>query len=86
VTTDLAVITLQRIIRRETSVLRVMHAANDGGWQFLDDQMFSTDDAAVVGLQQMFLLDPSLAELVDLAQGWCAVRADPDAPWQRAPI
>jgi len=84
VAADLAVITLHRILGRERAVLFVSHDADDGGWQFLDGQPSAVDDAAVAGLQQMFLLDPSLAELVGLPEGWCARRAN--TAWQRSPI
>jgi predicted adenylyl cyclase CyaB len=78
------VITLQRILRRESSVLLVTHDREDGAWQFLDGDHVFENDAAVVYLGEMVQFDPSLSELADLSQGWYAWRATPNHPWQRA--
>ena len=44
------VITLERILRGESSVLLVTHDAEDGAWQFLDgDHVFEKDGAVVSG-------------------------------------
>jgi hypothetical protein len=78
------VITLDRILRGQSSILLVTHDAEDGAWQFLDGEHVFEEDGAVVGLGEMVAFDPSLAELADLPEGWFAWRPDRDHPWRRA--
>jgi hypothetical protein len=82
---NLAVITLRRILQRDVPVLYVSHDADDGCWQFLDGQTPDLADAMVVGLAAMFSHDPSLAELADLPIGWIASRETPTSTWHRCP-
>ncbi len=82
---NLAVVTLKRIIRGESPILRVTHDEDDGGWQFLDGGEVAVEEASLVSLRQMARLDPSILELADLPLGWVAERAGPGEPWQRAP-
>jgi hypothetical protein len=82
---NLAVITLKRIVRGETPILRVTHDEDDGGWQFLDGDEVAVEEASLVSLRQMTRLDPSVLELADLPLSWVASRAGPGEPWQRAP-
>jgi predicted adenylyl cyclase CyaB len=82
---DTVVVTLERILRGDSSLLLVTHDAEDGGWQFLDGEQVFEEDGAIVLLGEMVQFDPSLLELADLPAGWCAWRAAPDRPWQRAP-
>ncbi|MCL4741869.1 MAG: hypothetical protein KJZ54_06650 [Phycisphaerales bacterium] len=80
-----AVITLKRIVRGSTTVT-VVHHDEDGGWQFLDGDDVTTDDAAVVGLGWIVEFDPTLFETATLPRGWYASRVQPDGPWWVAPI
>jgi hypothetical protein len=80
---NLAVITLKRILAEERAILLVTHD-EDGDWQFLDGQSVSEEDAAVVSLRHVTLLDPGIIELADLPRGWRASRASPDGPWVRS--
>src|SRR3954452_25029632 len=77
------VITLDRILRGQSSILLVTHDAEDGAWQFLDGEHVFEEDGAVVGLGEMVEFDPSLAKLADLPEGWFAWRPDRDHPWRR---
>ena len=83
--TNLAVITLTRIVRGGKPILFVTHDEDDGGWQFLDGDDVDVKDAMVVGLGRIAALDPSILELSDLPLGWKAWRETPDGPWQREP-
>src|SRR3954462_13932469 len=78
------VITLDRILRGQSSILLVTHDAEDGAWQFLDGEHVFEDDAAVVCLGEMIQFAPRLAGLADLPEGWFAWRPDCDHPWSRA--
>lgn len=57
----LPVIALWRILRDESPILLVSHD-EDGGWQFLDGQEASLDDAAVVALEEMLRRDATIAD------------------------
>ena len=65
----------------------VAHDDEDGGWQFMGNQPgdINQDDAAVAGLEEVFSLDNSIAELADLPLGWRASRPARGAAWQRVP-
>jgi hypothetical protein len=82
---DLAVITLDRILDGRNPILYVTHDEDDGGWQFLDGDDVSEEDARVVGLAQMAKHDPTIRQLADLPIGWYAVRESLGGPWQRSP-
>ena len=75
------VITLERILHGQSSILLVTHDAEDGTWQFLDGEHVFEEDGAVVCLGEMVGIDPSLAELADLPEGWFAWRPNPGEPW-----
>src|SRR5271166_5870403 len=81
---DTVVVTLERILRGDSSLVLVTHDAEDGGWQFLDGEHVFEEDGAIVLLGEMVQFDPSLLELAHLPPGWYAWRAAPDRPWQRA--
>jgi hypothetical protein len=80
---NLAVITLKRILAKERPILLVSHD-EDGDWQFLDGQDVSEEDAAVVSLRKITMLDPGIIELADLPLGWRATRGSPNGLWARS--
>lgn len=81
-----AVITLRRIVNARAPILAVWHNADDGTWQFLDgSDELDMDEAAVVALQEIVRLDPSILELADLPTGWVVWRPNPSSPWKRRP-
>jgi hypothetical protein len=82
---NLAAITLKRIVRGESPILRVCHDEDDGGWQFLDGGEVAVEDASLVSLLHVTRIDPSVLELADLPLGWVAQRAGPGEPWNRTP-
>jgi hypothetical protein len=82
---NVAVFTLERVVRGESPILRVTHDEEDGGWQFLDGGEVAIEEASLVSLRQMTRLDPSLLELGDLPIGWVAERIGSGEPWRRAP-
>jgi hypothetical protein len=81
---DTEVITLKRILSRETPLRLVSHDEDDGSWQFLDGEHLFEDDAALMTLDEVTRFDFSLFDLSDLPNGWYAWRTQPDQPWQRA--
>jgi hypothetical protein len=54
-----------------------------GGWQCMDGYEFTPDDFELVPLFAILEIDPSVAEVLDLAPGEQAWRDGPDAAWQR---
>ena len=80
-----ATITTRQVLEANAPILRVAHDADDGSWQFLCGTTNDPADARVVGLGRMCARDPTLRELADLPEGWCARRAGPGAPWHRGP-
>ncbi len=83
-----AAITLRRIVlpargQQPRPILRITHDLDDHGWQFLDGDAMTMDDAAIVGMQEILNQDPSVAEVADMPPGWTATRTAPGAPWKR---
>ena len=54
-----------------------------GEWQCMDGHEFTTDDFELVPLFAILEVDPSVAEVLELAPGERAWRDGPDLPWQR---
>ena len=78
-------ISLRSIVFGGAPILHVTHDADDHGWQFLDGGDVVMEDAAVVCLNEIVKLDPTVVEVADLPPGWAAWREAKDAPWQRGP-
>ena len=81
---DCAVITLRSIVFGGEPILHVTHDADDHGWQFLGAGGAKEFDAAVVGLDEIVKLDPSVLEVADMPPGWHAWRQSKSSQWQRA--
>lgn len=81
-----AVITNVRILDGLDWIKYVTLDEEDGVWQFLPSQGHATmKEAAVVGLEHIVSLDPTLTELSNLPPGWYAQREAVGAHWTRAP-
>lgn len=78
------VVTLDRIVRRESPILLVSHDADDGGWQFVDGDQVFEENGEVVLLGEIAQLDPTVLELAELPIGWHAWRPSLDQPWRIA--
>ncbi len=81
---DANVFTCWRILRGEEWIHFVSHDESDGGWRFKPHLLAPESESAVVALKAIVALDPSIAMLADLPEGWCAWRDAKTAPWQRA--
>ena len=82
---NVAVITTRQITEEGDPILLVAHDEEDGGWQFLSGGPLIEDDARVVGLKRIWMLDPSVGELADLPFGWQASPSSRLDPWRRTP-
>ena len=81
---NVAVITTRHVLEG-APILLVAHDEEDGGWQFHTGGPAIEADARVVGLREIWVLDPSVAEVADLPLGWQAWRNTPAGPWRRKP-
>ena|SRR6266704_5141340 len=80
-----AVFTSQSIVREQEWIYHVTHDEDDGAWQFHPyGGPASEADASVVSLEEILVLDPTIAELADLPLGWCAWRERENSPWMRS--
>jgi hypothetical protein len=80
------VFTSTRVLDGEERIHYVAHDDQDGSWQFHPfSGPTSEEEAQVVSLERIVMLDPSVEELADLPLGWHAWRDAEDAPWTRAP-
>jgi hypothetical protein len=81
-----AVFTTRAISLGLEPICWVSHDKDDGAWQFHGGTVPPrAEDAAVVALRTIVGLDPSVAELCDLPEGWCASRAVVGEAWKRQP-
>jgi hypothetical protein len=80
-----AAITLRSIVFERAPILHVSHDKDDHGWQFLGLEDADPDQAAVVGMETVLKLDPSVREVADLPPGWHAWRESRSSPWRREP-
>jgi hypothetical protein len=78
-----AVITLRSIVFGGAPILHVAHDEDDHGWQFLGWEDTDVDQAAVIALEEIVKLDPSVLEVADLPPGWRAWRVSKSSPWTR---
>mgnify|MGYP000925808301 CR=1 FL=1 len=76
------VITTKNIMHNKFDILFVTHDADDGMWQFLDATEINENNAAVVGLEDIVGIDPSVNELHDLPLGWEALRNNKNDEWK----
>ncbi len=77
----LPVISLKRILLGESDVRLVIHD-EEGGWQFLDGNDVTEDDAGMIELGEVVEHDPTLVEVAALPLGFFAIRESVDSPWQ----
>jgi hypothetical protein len=78
-----AVLTEKAILVGRADILRVSHDADDHGWQFLSGAPPVPEAATLVSLKFITELDPSVADLADLAPGQTATRPSKGQPWTR---
>mgnify|MGYP001552235370 CR=1 FL=1 len=79
-----ATITVRQIVEGGLPILMIARDAEEGGWQFLTGGEFNMDDGMVVGLQEMWEIDPTIAEVAGLKPGWEACRERVGGPWRRS--
>lgn len=80
-----AVIANRKIISDGQWIAYVSHDSDDGIWQFHTSQteLLREENATVVSLQNIIMIDHSIAYLADLPRGWCAWRNSVNDPWEK---
>jgi hypothetical protein len=78
-----AVFTTLHVIDGSERILEVYHDSDDHGWQFFGLTGGTMQNAAIVALQEIVAMDPSVLEIADLAPGWSASRENPNSSWFR---
>jgi hypothetical protein len=81
---NVATFTVRQVTEKQLPILRVIHDADDGGWQFLTGAPIDMADAMLVSLRLVFGIDPTIGELFDLPVGWEAERSGIGEPWRRS--
>ena len=82
---NVAVFTTTHVVRDKQPILYVYHDSDDTSWQFHYAGNKSEKDSMIVSLEEMFTIDPSIAELADMPSGQMAYRKTKDSPWIRKP-
>lgn len=78
-----AVFTTVHVVRHGAAIVFAARFEEDGGWQFLSADPFTMQDALLVGLSEVYEIDPSVGLLADLPPGWAAERSSASTPWRR---
>ena len=80
-----AVITIRGILDGTEPILHVTHDEDDHGWQFLSLRDANPDEAKVLCLEEVVVMDGSILHLADLPPGWHAWRRSITDAWTREP-
>ena len=82
-TLNTAVFTTVFILNNKKTITHVSHYLEDGAWEFLSDDPFEDIDSVIkiVSLEEIIILDPSIVELSDLKEGYCASRVHKEDRW-----
>ena len=77
-----ACISCKHIVDDNDPILYVSHDADDGGWQFLcgrDSHL--EEDAKVIGLEEITVIDPQINYIADMPLGVLGERENPKEKW-----
>lgn len=73
----------RHVLDDHADVLYVTHDSDDGTWQFLcGAEHHAPEDAKMVSLGQVVVLDPTLNALHDMPLGYGATRSATNADWE----
>lgn len=76
-----AAITCRHIIENDDDILYVSHDADDSMWQFLCGSSHSQEDARIVSLNEIFMLDNTVSQLANMPCGHVAERKNKNSDW-----
>lgn len=77
-----ACLVCKHVLDKEKTILYVSHDEDDGMWQFMCGDQHKEDDAEIVSLYSVFMLDQSIGELADMPCGYYAERQLEEGNWK----
>ena len=63
-------------------ILCVFHDAEDGMWQVLCGEAHTQEQAMVVSLNEIFIMDNTISELANMTCGYIAERKSKNSKWK----
>ncbi len=82
---NMAVLVERSVMARLRPIACVYRDMDDDGFQFIGDGEVTEADAMMVGLEEVYRLDPTIGQLADLPPGWRAVREPSGGGWAFEP-
>ena len=76
-----AVLTCNHILENAADILYVSHDEDDGMWQFLCGGTHIQEDARVISLNEVLLLDKTVSEISGMPCGYIAERKSKNSDW-----
>jgi len=76
-------VTTKQVLDDGLPILEVIHYSDDCSWAFLCGSTEDEEDARMVTMEEIVLIDPSLIEIADLEPGQVACREELGAEWER---
>jgi hypothetical protein len=83
-----AVYSTRLVINQGKTITIVIHEIDDGNWKFLskEDSEHSENKLVMISLQEILMIDPTIAEISHLREGNLAVRRFVGDTWKISPI
>lgn len=78
---ELAVYTTQDVVQEKSPILSVFHDL-DGDWQFLGNELVTTENAMIVSLSQIIDIDASVNDILNMPSGYEAHRKSKKKSWK----
>ena len=63
-------------------ILYVSHDEDDGMWQFLCEDAHSEEDARIISLYEVYLIDKTVGQVADMPCGCCISRKNGSENWK----
>ncbi len=76
-----AVFTIRQVLDGEHPIQVIYHDLEDDGWQFVSNIEYTTDDAQLVGLEEITKIDPTVFEVAKMQPGYHAWRNSVGEKW-----
>ena len=80
---NVAAITSTHITTGNLPILLITHYEDDHSWGFQSGRPVTMKEAQVVAMNEIYKIDPTVAELADLPPGWSAERSSLSEIWVR---
>ncbi len=75
-------ITYNGVMSGKYCIVCVVHNLDDNGWQFFGNGPDSGQNVAILTMQQVVNIDPSVEEVAHIEPGWKAYRETKDSAWK----